>query len=498
MDAITSKSRRSVDVARLKPGKLLIGGRWSDPRSGRQIDTINPTTEGVAGSVAEGGEAELDDAVAAARAALDGPWAGFTGLQRTQALMRLADAFERNLEDLAIRQVLEMGKNIRQSRFEIEYLVNLFRYHAGWATKLDGSVKHVPGGFHCYTTHDPVGVVAAITPYNVPLYLMATKLAPALAAGCTFIHKPATATSLSALKFAEVFLEADLPPGLYNLVTGPGGSLGKAIARHRGIDKVAFTGSTEVGVDIVRESAATMKRVTMELGGKSPNIVLADADLDTTATNAVLGNFINSGQICTSGSRLIVERPVYEEVVERVVNLLGTFKIGDPLEEDTFFGPVASKGAQTKIMGYIESGKAEAKLATGGNATTVDGKGYFVQPTVFVDATNDIRIAREEIFGPVLTVIPVKDIDEAIAVGNATDYGLASAVQTRDIKKAFKVARALKAGSVWVNTEYQWNEASPYGGFKMSGHGRENGREAYESYLETKTVWIDAADAPAA
>lgn len=479
--------------------RLFIGGKWTAPDDGHYAEITNPATEETVGSVAIAGDAELDGAVTAARGALDGAWGKLSGLERGMALLRLAEAIEKNLDGIARAQVLEMGKTIQQSRLEIRSVLELLQYHAGWASKLDGSVREVPGGFHTFVIHEPVGVVAAITPFNVPIYLMATKLAVALAAGCTFVHKPATATSLSAVRFAEAVEKADMPAGVYNLVTGSGSKLGKAISTHRGIDKIAFTGSTEVGIQIVKDSAESLKKVTMELGGKSPNIVLADADVEIASTNAMLGNFLNSGQICTSGSRLIIERPVYDELLEALIKKLEVCKIGDPMQEDTFFGPVADAGAHKRILGYIDQGKAEgARLVHGGEATKVDGKGFYIQPTVFADAENTMTIAREEIFGPVLTVIPVADVDEAIRVGNDTSYGLASAVQTTDMNKALKVARALKAGVVWVNTEYQWSAAAPYGGVKMSGYGRENGREAYDAYLQPKTVWIPVHDEVAA
>jgi aldehyde dehydrogenase (NAD+) len=345
------------------------------PRSGLTFESINPATEEVVGLVALADDADLDNAVAAARAAISGPWSKVSGLERGNVLVKFADDLEAAKEALARAQVLEMGKTITQSRFEIDYLVNLFRYHAGWASKLDGAVKNIPGELRCYVTHEPIGVVAAITPFNVPLYLMATKLAPALAAGYAFIHKPPTETSLSGQIFAEVVRRSGLPKGLYNLVTGRGSSVGRAIARHPGIDKIAFTGSTEVGIDITREAAATLKRVTMELGGKSPNIILSDADLEIATTNAVMGNFINSGQICTSCSRLIVERSVYNEVVDRVHAKIEAIVVGDPFDKNTFNGPVASKTAQDHIMGYIGKGKAErARLVTGGETFTLTAR----------------------------------------------------------------------------------------------------------------------------
>lgn len=477
----------------IAPGKLFIGGQWRDAQNGETKPSYNPFNDEVVTTIAQATVTDLEDAVKAAQQALSGSWSKMKGRDRAKLLNRIADLIDENLEDLAYRQVVEMGKTISQSRFEISYTSDLFRYHAGWAGKLDGTAPEVinPGEFHTYTRREPIGVVCAITPFNVPIYLMATKAAAALAAGCTFIHKPASTTSVSALKFAEILQQAGVPDGVFNLITGPGGSLGKAISRHRGINKIGFTGSTEVGVDIVRESAATMKRVSMELGGKSPHVVLADADLETTAQNALIGNFTNSGQICTSGSRLIVERPVYAELVERLKALLDGCTIGDPLDPNTFFGPVASKHQQQQILQYFDIGHKDGATAAygGDNSKFANSKGAFVQPTLFTDANNQMRIAREEIFGPILTVIPVADLDEAISVANDTDYGLASYIETRDPVKAHRFSKAVEAGTVWINTAYQWDSAAPYGGYKLSGYGRENGMETYENYTQLKTVW---------
>lgn len=471
--------------------QLYINGEWVNSQSGERTDVINPATEEVVGSIPLAEKEDLDRAVDAAQAAMDGEWSSLSGLDRGKALLRLADAIDAHRDEIVKAQVIEMGKPISLSTYEITATADLFRYHAGWASKLSGSVRETTSDMLTFVVREPVGVVAAITPFNVPIYLMATKLAVALAAGCTFIHKPASATPLSANAFATAVHDANLPAGVYNLLTGSGSKLGEAISTHPGIAKVAFTGSTKVGIGIIKNSADTVKHVTMELGGKSPNIVLADADIEVAATNALVGNFMNSGQVCTSGSRLIVERPIYQAVVERLIKKLKECPIGNPMDEKTFFGPVASKSAYDKILGYIKKGQEEgAKIATGGKPTQIDGKGYYIEPTVFVDATNDMTIAREEIFGPVLTVIPVNDIDEAIRVANDSPYGLASAVQTQDMKKAHQVAKALKAGTVWINTEFQWHHNAPYGGYKMSGMGRESGLAAYDAYLQSKTIWM--------
>jgi len=486
------------NIPTITPGKLLINGQWRDSSDGNAKPATNPFNGEVVTTFAQATESDLNEAVKAASQALEGSWSKMKGRDRGRLMNRIADLIDENLDDLAYRQVVEMGKTINQSRFEIQATADLFRYQAGWADRLDGTVPEVvnTGEFHTYTRREPIGVVCAITPFNVPIYLMATKASAALSAGCTFIHKPASSTSVSALKFASILQEAGVPDGVFNLLTGPGSSLGKLIPRHPGINKIGFTGSTEVGIDIVRESAATMKRVTMELGGKSPHVILADADLHAAAKNALIGNFTNSGQICTSGSRLIVEQSVYEEVVDRLKALLDQCPIGDPLDPNTFFGPVSSKHDQEKILTYFDIGRADGATAAygGDNSKFANSKGAFVQPTLFTNATNQMRIAREEIFGPILTIIPVADLDEAIAVSNDTDYGLASYVETSDPKKAHRFSKAVKAGTVWINTAYQWDAAAPYGGFKMSGHGRENGLETYENYTELKTVWWSLGD----
>ena len=470
--------------------QLYIGGKFSDPSGGDYADCINPATEEVVGKIAQASEDDLDAAVSAARAALEGEWGATRGHDRGELMRKLADLIERNMDDLARPMVLEMGKTMKQAQFETFALVELFRYQAGWASKLDGRVPEVTG-FHTFVTHEPVGVVGAITPFNVPIYLMATKLAAALGAGCTFLHKPASSTPLSAYAFAKVFDQADFPDGVYNLVTGKGSVVGKGISTHPGVNKVAFTGSTGVGIGIVKDAADTVKKVTMELGGKSPNVVLDDVDTELAAQNVLYGCFINSGQICTATSRLVIDAAVHDEVVEHLIAKLKALKVGDPFDDDTFMGPVADKEAFDKIMGYIEKGKAEgATLALGGKAFKVAGKGYFIEPTVFTDVTNDMTIAKEEIFGPVLSVIKVDGDDEAIEAANDTPYGLAATVQAKDYMRAHKVAGAIKAGQVQINTVYQWHQAVPYGGVKMSGYGRENGREAFEAYLQPKTIWV--------
>jgi aldehyde dehydrogenase (NAD+) len=344
------------------------------------------------------------------------------------------------------------------------------------------------------TRREPLGVVAAITPFNFPLTLSVTKIAPALAAGNTVVHKPASDTPLTALAFAQLALDAGLPEGVYNLVTGPGGSLGDALVRHPAVDKVAFTGSTAVGQSIIRSGAATMKHTTMELGGKSPNIIFADADLDYAVEAAFWGIFWNKGEVCVAGSRLLVERPVYDAVVERLAKKAKEAVLGDPLDPATVIGPMASRAEYDKVVSYVEAGKASAaRLVAGGATRKINGKGLFVEPTVFADVKNDEKIAREEIFGPVLPIIPFDGEDEAVRIANNTPYGLASGIQTGDMRRALRLAERIKAGTVWLNTWHKYHPNAPFGGFKMSGYGREQGPEAFESYTQYKTIWANLA-----
>ena len=470
--------------------QLYIAGEWADSEDNEYAEVMNPATEETVGRIAQASADELDRAVSAANEALAGEWGAMTGLQRGELMHKLADVIEANMEELALPMVLEMGKTIRQAQFETYALVELFRHQAGWASKLDGNVPEAPG-FHTFVTHEPVGVVGAITPFNVPIYLMATKLAAALAAGCTFIHKPASVTPLSAYAFAKVFDQAGFPAGVYNLVTGKGSVVGNGLSKHEGVNKIAFTGSTPIGIQIVKDSADTVKKVTMELGGKSPNVVLDDVDIDIAAQNVLYGCFINAGQICTATSRLVIDEKVHDAVLERLVEKLSALKVGDPMQKNTFMGPVAGQEAFDKITGYLEKGKAEgATVLLGGDSMKVDGKGLYIQPTIFTDVSNEMTIAREEIFGPVLSVIKVSGIEEAIEAANDTPFGLAATVQSKSFPRAHKVASQIKAGQVQINTVYQWHQAVPYGGVKMSGYGRENGRQAFEAYLQPKTIWM--------
>jgi acyl-CoA reductase-like NAD-dependent aldehyde dehydrogenase len=395
---------------------------------------------------------------------------------------------------MARLESVNTGKTLFDSgKVEIPFAAEVFRYYAGWTTKIHGETLNLRDGAFTFTLRQPVGVVGAIVPWNFPFLLSSWKIAPALAAGNTVVLKPASLTPLTALRFAELTREAGLPEGVFNVVTGPGGKVGMALVRHPGVDKVAFTGSTDVGKSVMREAAGSLKRVSLELGGKSPNVVFADADLEAALRGALTGIFYNKGEVCAAGSRLLVERRVHDEFVDKLVNRVKGLKVGDPMDKGTRMGPVVSAQQLDTVLSYVESGRREgATLAAGGERMRVgNGRGYFVQPTVFTGVSNAMRIAREEIFGPVLSVIPFNDADDAVAQGNETFYGLAAAVWTRDVGKALRVARALRAGTVWVNAYNLYDAALPFGGFKESGFGRELGQAGLDLYTEIKSVWVD-------
>ncbi|HZU98466.1 MAG TPA: aldehyde dehydrogenase family protein [Planctomycetota bacterium] len=478
----------------VKTQKLFIDGEWKDPLTQESYPTINPATEESVCNIAKGGPKDVDAAVRAARNAFDGgEWSKLEAKDREKILWRIGDLIDEHADELAYLETVDMGKPIRESRnVDVPFVADVFRYYAGWATKLHGDTVPGRGGHFAFTLREPVGVVGAITPWNFPLLLTAWKVAPALAMGCSVVHKPATATPLTALKLAEICREAGLPKGAHNVVTGPGGAVGDALVTHPGVDKIAFTGSTSVGVGVMQKAAPSVKRVSMELGGKSPLVVFADADLKAAAAGAMVAIFYNKGEVCAAGSRLFVERKVHDQMVELLVERAKKLNIGDPLDPNTRMGPVAMKSQQDSVLGYVEKGKAEgAKVATGGKADKVNGKGYFVHPTIMTGATNEMTIAREEIFGPVLTVIPFDGFDEGLKLANETIYGLASGVYTNDIGKAHKFARGLKAGTVWVNMYNLYDPGVPFGGYKQSGFGRELGEAGLEGYTQTKSVWIN-------
>ncbi len=471
--------------------ELFIDNEWRAAASGETFDVVNPATEEVLTSVAKATPDDVNAAVESARACLESDgWASLSGRRRGQMLYRAAEILEERKKDVASLETKQNGKPFFESMIDVSMTIETLRYYAGWADKYTGNVLNVEGGDFVYTVREPVGVVAAIVPWNFPLNLASWKFAPALAVGCTVILKPASETPLTALAMAEIMADAGLPPGAFNVLTGGGSTVGAGLVKHAGVDKVAFTGSTAVGQQLMKDAADTVKRITLELGGKSPNIIFADADLKAAIRGAQNGIFYGKGEVCAAGSRLLVHREVHDQVVEQLAERSKKLVPGDPFDKNTRLGAVVSKSQQETVLGYIEAGKQEATLVAGGNPAQVDGKGFFVEATVFDNAKPGMKIVDEEIFGPVLSVITFDDIDEGIALANQTKYGLAAGVWTQNIKTAFRVARALKAGTVWVNTYNLYDPSAPFGGFKASGFGRDLGREALGGYTETKTVWM--------
>jgi aldehyde dehydrogenase (NAD+) len=481
---------------RIEPGQLLIGGQWVD--GARTFDTINPATGEVLTQIAEGSSADVDRAVEAARRALEdrnGPWRKLSASERGRLIWNLADLLEKNIDEFAELETLDNGKPIFESRYvDMPMVVDVLRYYAGLATKIHGETVNTLETAFTYTLREPVGVVGLIVPWNFPLLLASWKVGPALACGNTIVWKPASQTSLTTLRFGKLAIEAGVPAGVLNIVTGPG-TVGKAMVKHAGIDKIAFTGSTVVGQEIMRSAADTVKRITLELGGKSPNIVFADSDIDNAVKGAITGIFYGKGEVCNAGSRLFLESKVKDEFTEKLVARASKMRPADPLDPKTRLGAIVSQEQMQTVLGYIEAGKKDgAKLVAGGNRVAVDGgKGFFIEPTIFGDVKNNMTIAREEIFGPVLSVLTFDDIDEVVEQANNNPYGLAAAVWTRDVKKAHSVSRRLKAGTVWINTYGLMDASLPFGGYKSSGFGRELGAHAIEHYTELKTVWLNMA-----
>jgi acyl-CoA reductase-like NAD-dependent aldehyde dehydrogenase len=485
------KTRATIDFLKGSPKKLLINGKWIAARSGKTFESINPANEEVLALIAEGDKADVDEAVKAARKAFEeSKWSSISPHQRSRYLYKIADLIEQHADQLAELESLDNGKPLAIAKMaDIPGAARTFRYYAGWPTKIYGETNPSDPSMFNYTLREPVGVCGQIIPWNFPLSMASWKVAPALACGNTIVLKPAEQTPLTAIRLGELIQEAGVPDGVVNIITGFGPGAGSSISEHPDVDKVAFTGSTEVGKLILQASAGNLKRVSLELGGKSPNIIFRDSDLDAAVQSATRGVFFNSGQVCTAGTRIFIEQPVYDEFVERLIENSKTMTVGNPLDEKTRLGPVVSKEQFDRVKSYLDIGKGEgAKVATGGDALA--GAGYFVRPTIFAGVHNQMRIAREEIFGPVGAAIAFKDENDAIFQGNDTSYGLAAAVWTRDISRGLKVARALRAGTVWINTYGGADPISPFGGYKQSGFGRELGIHSLDLYTQIKSVYV--------
>jgi aldehyde dehydrogenase (NAD+) len=480
------------DDLKIKPGKLFINGKWVGSVSGKTFDTINPATEEIITSVAEGDREDVNLAVTAARKAFEGgPWRNMDARERGRILLRIMGLIEKNKDELALLETLDNGKPISETtNADLPLVIDCLLYYAGWADKIHGETIPVRGEFFNYTLREPVGVVGQIIPWNFPLLMAAWKIAPALACGNTVVLKPAEQTPLTALRLGEICQEAGLPDGVLNIVPGYGPTAGAALAAHMDVDKIAFTGEYTTGRIIMQAASKNLKRVSLELGGKSPNIVLADSDIDSAVAGAMTGIFFNQGEVCCAGSRLFLEKSIHDEFVDKLSSRASSLSVGNPEDAGTQMGAQVSKEQFDKILGYIDSGKQEgAKLVTGGERC--GERGYFIKPTIFDAVDNNMKIAREEIFGPVVSAITFDDVTDMVRQSNLSIYGLAAAVWTRDIKKAHRLARDLKAGTIWINTYNTFDAASPFGGFKQSGFGRELGIHALELYTQVKSVWIN-------
>ncbi len=476
--------------------KMLVGGEWVDARSEKTFESVNPYTGRVWATAPEAGEEDVDRAVRAAREAFDeGPWGKMTGTERARLLRRLAELIAENADLIARVESTDNGKLIKEMGGQMKALPEWYYYFAGAADKIHGeTIPSDKPNFLVYTRREPIGVVGAIVPWNSPVLLLTWKLAPALAAGCTVVAKPAEQTPASVLEFAGLFEEAGFPPGVFNVVTGDGPTAGRALVRHPGVDKVAFTGSTQTGIAVMKDAADHLAKVSLELGGKSPQIVFDDADLEASNNGVVAGIFAAAGQTCMAGSRLFVQQKAHDELVGRLSERAEAIKLGDPFGTETEMGPVAFKEHLEKVQDAIRAGQDEgAELICGGNRPEAPElrDGYFIEPTIFTGVDNGMRIAREEIFGPVLSVIPFEDEEELIEQANGTRFGLAAGVWTKDIRRAHRVAHALRAGTVWVNSYRTVSFNAPFGGYKMSGLGRENGLESVNEYTQVKSVWVE-------
>jgi betaine-aldehyde dehydrogenase len=475
----------------------FVNGKWEGAKSGKTFPVYDPSTEEVIAHVAAADGADVDRAVQAARAAFDsGPWPQTTAQDRGRILFKLAEKIRQNTVALAELECRNTGKPIVEAEYDMADVATCFEYYGGLANKVTGQVNPVPANALSFTLREPMGVAGQIIPWNYPLLMAAWKLAPAIAAGCTCVLKPAEQTPLTALEFANYFAEAGLPAGVVNIVNGFGETAGSLLVAHPGVDKIAFTGSAAVGKIIVKSAADTLKRVTLELGGKSPNVFFADADWEAAVDGALFGVFINQGEVCSAGSRILVEKKIYSKFVEAMTEKAKRIKLGAPMDRDTKMGPLVSKEHYDRVSSYLEVGKKEAKTAIGGGRPKQFGKGFYVEPTIFYDVDNNARISREEVFGPVASVIPFEGEPDAIRIANDTPYGLAGAVWTRDIYKAFRVVKSLRAGIIWVNHMQPTYVEAPWGGYKQSGFGRELGPWGMEEYLETKQVFVNLDETP--
>ncbi len=481
--------------------QLFIGGAWVDAESGKTFTSLNPATGAPLAEVAEADKADIDKAVMAARKAFEGKWARVSARDRGRMIYKLAQLVEAHAKELAALETADNGKPIRESAYvDLPQVVENLEYFAGWATKIEGETIPVPGQFFNYTLREPVGVCGQIVPWNFPLLMTAWKIAPALAAGNTIVLKPAEQTPVTALELGKLIQEAGFPEGVVNIVPGYGETAGAALAAHPGVDKIAFTGSTEVGKLIAHAAADNLTKVSLELGGKAPNIVCADADIEQAVSGALMAIFYNQGQTCTAGSRLFLDERIKDEFLERFKAKAEQIKVGDPTDKTTQMGPQVSQAQLDRIKGYVDIARAEGATVFSGGASPELAEqfrgGYFFSPTIFSEVTNKMRVAQEEIFGPVSSVITFTDETDLIRQANDTIYGLSAGVWTRDITRAHRFAREIKAGVVWINTFNIMNAASPFGGYKQSGYGREMGRHALDLYTQVKSVWVDLSGKP--